>query len=625
MIENLPQARVYISDPTLFRGGQRSKHLWCDPTLKLNTKVLLILHLRSYEFSLFSQDLSIWNLTFSFFEKKFYIIIKHIPALDQTTDTLTKPLSSLRNIDGSPVVKVYGSFVMDMFDKESDLDLSINFNDSIEVSRQQKVSTLHKFKKKLLLIQREGHVTGLQAIWTARVPIIKVTDSGTGIECDLSVNNRDGIIKSHIIHAISAIDERFRKLSFLMKSWAKAHDINSPKDSTLSSLSIVSFVAFHLQLAIDGKGKLGYLTGEVEQPSKNDLSFIKWKSENSLITAWLINSMEPAVGKPYLFLPTAKDNSSQIFDLKTQLWLAKQGDHVTTYYNLMMTLWQKLDQCYEDDWENPRDIAEFRKREENDRVYMFLAGLNRSLDEVRGRILGRTPLPVEVFSEVRGEESRRKIMLNTHEPSIVHEPKSSTLPLNWKKKSVKGGCAFQTTAKEIQEPLSTSETNPFTKEQLEHLYKIFSPKMTTNPSCSLAQKGTYLTTALSTKNTPNPWIIDSGATDHMIDCSKLFSSYSPCAGNKKFRIADGTLSGIAGSGSIPLSPLITFHNVLHVPNSSCNLLSIIKLTLDMNCRVIFYSSGCKFEELALERMIGSAKEVDGLYIFEDGSTLSGQT
>ncbi|RDY03422.1 putative mitochondrial protein, partial [Mucuna pruriens] len=52
--------------------------------------------------------------------------------------------------------------------------------------------------------------------------------------------------------------------------------------------------------------------------------------------------------------------------------------------------------------------------------------------------------------------------------------------------------------------------------------------------------------------------------------SKLFSSYSPCARNKKFRIANGTLHAIARR-SIPFSPLITLHNV---PNLSCNLLAI---------------------------------------------------
>jgi hypothetical protein len=59
-----------------------------------------------------------------------------------------------------------------------------------------------------------------------------------------------------------------------------------------------------------------------------------------------------------------------------------------------------------------------RKREENDRVYVFLAGLNHNLDEVRGRILCRKPLLSirEVFSEVRREEARRKVMLTDPEP-----------------------------------------------------------------------------------------------------------------------------------------------------------------------------------------------------------------
>ncbi|XP_006589216.1 uncharacterized protein [Glycine max] len=184
-----------------------------------------------------------------------------------------------------------------------------------------------------------------------------------------------------------------------------------------------------VKLALDGKGKLGYLTGDTSQPGVTDPSLPRWKSENSLIIAWLINLMDSSIGKSYLFLPTAKDvleavrdcysdleNSSQIYELKTQLWQSKQGDKdVTTFYNLMVTLWQELDQYYEDDWENPNDATRFKKREENDRVYMFLAGLNQELNEVRGRILGRKSLPSmrEVFFEVRREESRRKSCCET--------------------------------------------------------------------------------------------------------------------------------------------------------------------------------------------------------------------
>ncbi|XP_075492254.1 protein HESO1-like isoform X2 [Primulina tabacum] len=151
------------------------------------------------------------------------------------------------NSKKAPVVVEFGSFVMDLFSPTSDLDLSVNFNTNAHFPREKKIQTLRKFAKKLYSLQSKGHVYGVFPITTAKVPIVKVFDRGTGVECDISVENRDGILKSQIIHIISSIDERFHKLSFLMKNWAKAHNINSSKEKTLNSLSIILLVAFHLQ------------------------------------------------------------------------------------------------------------------------------------------------------------------------------------------------------------------------------------------------------------------------------------------------------------------------------------------------------------------------------------------
>ena len=67
-----------------------------------------------------------------------------------------------------------------------------------------------------------------------------------------------------------------------------------------------------------------------------------------------------------------------------------------------------------EDWACATDSARYKKRLENDRVFEFLAGLSKSLDEVRSRILGRRPLPSlrEVFSEIRREDGRRRVMLS---------------------------------------------------------------------------------------------------------------------------------------------------------------------------------------------------------------------
>ena len=153
-------------------------------------------------------------------------------------------------------------------------------------------------------------------------------------------------------------------------------------------------------------------------------------------------------------------------------------------------------------------------------------------------------------------------------------------PPNRKKK---GGRAFQASNSD-QEQQSSSTQLHLTTEQLDKLFQLLeSPTL----SCSIATKGNsaFLSVSLS-----HAWIVDSGAFDHMTSESTLFSSYSPCAGNQKIKIADGSFSAIAGKGSVVLSPVLTLKNVLHVPNLSCNLMSVSKLTQDTNCQIIFFKS-----------------------------------
>ncbi|XP_058198383.1 uncharacterized protein LOC131313906 [Rhododendron vialii] len=91
-----------------------------------------------------------------------------------------------------------------------------------------------------------------------------------------------------------------------------------------------------------------------------------------------------------------------------------------------------------------------------------------------------------------------------------------------------------------------------------------------------------------------PWIIDSGASDHMTGCSSVFDSYSTCSGKDKVRIADGSFSAISGKGSIRYSPSISLSSVLHIPNFATNLMS----------------------ELDTGKVIGSGKSHGGLYFLE---------
>ncbi|KAG6521177.1 hypothetical protein ZIOFF_018243 [Zingiber officinale] len=296
-----------------------------------------------------------------------------------------------------------------------------------------------------------------------------------------------------------------------------------------------------VRLAIDGKGKLGYLNGEIKPPTTKDPRFEQWRSQNSM----------------------------------------------------------ELDLFEEEDWGNPSDSARYKKKIERGRVFVFLAGLNKELDEVRGHILGRKPLsPLRVvFSEVRREEARQYVMLKNI-PESKPEMEGSALavrgaekqrpwcdycrkpwhtrencwklhgkPTYGKKKQGsdnKLGGAHESRALHVNhsdpKQQSSSESFPFTKEQMEHLQKLFQSQSlgNSNPSCALADSGIVLIGTLACTKSNGFWILDS----------------------------DGSFATVAGKGLVPISQSITLKDVLH--------------------------------DLTWGKMIGDAKQDGGLYLFNEG-------
>ena len=91
----------------------------------------------------------------------------------------------------------------------------------------------------------------------------------------------------------------------------------------------------------------------------------------------------------------------------------------------------------------------------------------------------------------------------------------------------------------------------------------------------------------------NPWIIDSDTSDHMTSDITLFHSYQPCFESYKIKIAYGSFSLVASQGSVILPNSFRLLFVLHVPKL-CNLLSIHKVTKDLNCVTKFFPNHCEF-------------------------------
>lgn len=146
-----------------------------------------------------------------------------------------------------------------------------------------------------------------------------------------------------------------------------------------------------------------------------------------MIMSWLLGSMTPEISNSFMLHPTAasiwqatkemyskRDNIAELYELESQLKDMKQGDQtVSGFFSSLSQIWQQIDALEMYQWSCTADDQLYRKIKETRRLFLFLSGLHKDLDGVRGRVLGTKPLPSmnAAFSEVRQEESRLKVMM----------------------------------------------------------------------------------------------------------------------------------------------------------------------------------------------------------------------
>ncbi|KAM1941804.1 hypothetical protein ACFX13_029341 [Malus domestica] len=127
------------------------------------------------------------------------------------------------------------------------------------------------------------------------------------------------------------------------------------------------------------------------------------------------------------------------------------------------------------------------------------------------------------------------------------------------------------------------------------------------------------------KQSPTPWLMDSGATSHITNDISAIQSPHPYSGEDKVYIGDGQGMAIHHTGNSTVStPLANFRlsNILHVPLMKFNLLSAYQFLKDNHCSLTLDSDGSEIKHRSSGRMLFRGPVKEGFYPFQGLSNVS---
>ncbi|RVW63729.1 Retrovirus-related Pol polyprotein from transposon TNT 1-94 [Vitis vinifera] len=129
---------------------------------------------------------------------------------------------------------------------------------------------------------------------------------------------------------------------------------------------------------------------------------------------------------------------------------------------------------------------------------------------------------------------------------------------------------------------------------------------------SVAQPGNA-SACLTHTSSLGPWILDSGASDHLSGNKDLFSSITTTSALPTVTLANGSQTVAKGIGlALPL-PSLPLTSVLYTPECPFNLISISKLTRTLNCSITFSDKFVTLQDRSTGKTIGIGRESQGLY------------
>lgn len=114
-------------------------------------------------------------------------------------------------------------------------------------------------------------------------------------------------------------------------------------------------------------------------------------------------------------------------------------------------------------------------------------------------------------------------------------------------------------------------------------------------------------------NQDGDWVVASRATEHITYRTDLLENKRKVSCEAPVIIPNGEAVPVLGRGDYTLPGGVKIKGVLHVPTFNCNLLSVSRLTKNLQCAVTFFPDFCVMQGLRSRNLIGAGKYTRGLY------------
>ncbi|XP_010271259.1 PREDICTED: uncharacterized protein LOC104607332 [Nelumbo nucifera] len=334
-------------------------------------------------------------------------------------------------------------------------------------------------------------------------------------------------------------------------------------------------------IALRAKNKYGFVDGSLQRPSPSMVEEQAWIKVNSMVIAWIFNSLVHELHESFGDLPIA------------------------SYFTKLKGLWDELGnlspipncECRS----NYSAIKEMMVDREKDRLHQFLMGLNDVFNNVKSTILAIEPLPTinRAYPLIVQDEKHQVLMTQRamYLPNVValiasrsgdrnSNPRTKVwckhckrqghskdrcyeligYPDGWEKRKPNRGTktkvdsagGSQVVAAATSGPTQATPTS-FTLEQYNQLLCLMNMDMQSLCASNMSSKG------FSTTVGPSDWILDSGAYDHMTPMKYLFLHHETMPFPLSINLLDGSVLFATHKGTVMIIPRLLIHDVLYVP------------------------------------------------------------